>query len=180
MAALLDDVVMGDIQWGFHGKIALACMKWADAGRQDVVVDWSLMRIRYDAEAFIAKLKAAQIPPCSRRQFQARSISRPVCLSRTTSPANARSSTFQATAQATTALFHPRPRRRRRARHHNQRPVLDDVGGCGLRLARGAGASSVLVWVWDDFPFGINRKRLLDISGLTPLSTHAAGRPRLW
>lgn len=51
-----EDVVRAIGLGGPHGQIALTYIEWAGVYSQRVVVDWTLVRSRADAEAFAAKL----------------------------------------------------------------------------------------------------------------------------
>ena len=60
--ALVDDDVLAAIQRGYHGQIALAYMEWAESDQQRLLVDWTLVRDRADAEAFVARIKGLHRP----------------------------------------------------------------------------------------------------------------------
>ncbi|MEM9781468.1 MAG: DUF1194 domain-containing protein [Pseudomonadota bacterium] len=55
-ALVSDDVIQAIRFGGPHGQIALTYIEWADAYAQRLIVDWTLVRSRVDAEAFAAKL----------------------------------------------------------------------------------------------------------------------------
>lgn len=57
-AALTSDEVLSAIADGFTGRIALAYMEWAGSGSSRVVVDWTLVAGREDAERVAAALLA--------------------------------------------------------------------------------------------------------------------------
>ncbi|MEM1276282.1 MAG: DUF1194 domain-containing protein [Pseudomonadota bacterium] len=58
--ALISDEVISAISSGIpHGQIALSYIEWAGPTSQRVIVDWTLVRSRADAEAFAAKLSRA-------------------------------------------------------------------------------------------------------------------------
>ena len=64
--ALTSDDVVAAIEGGLIGQIALRYIEWAGDGSQRVIVDWSLVGSRSDAERFAAKL-VAQFDPTLRR-----------------------------------------------------------------------------------------------------------------
>ena len=64
--ALVSDDVVKAIEGGLIGQIALRYVEWAGFGSQRVIVDWSLIRGRADAEAFAAKV-VANFDPSLRR-----------------------------------------------------------------------------------------------------------------
>lgn len=65
-AALVHDDVVKAIRQGAYGKIAVTYMEWAGDDTQRVVVPWTAIASRADAEAFVAQLRAA--PPSSARR----------------------------------------------------------------------------------------------------------------
>ncbi len=56
--ALVSEEVLQAIRYGFLGRVAITYVEWAGAQSQRVVVDWTLVRDRADAEAFAARLTA--------------------------------------------------------------------------------------------------------------------------
>ncbi|MEM6932093.1 MAG: DUF1194 domain-containing protein [Pseudomonadota bacterium] len=58
-AIVSDDVVKAIGSGVPHGQIALTYIEWAGPISQRVVIDWTLIRTRADAEAFAAKLTTA-------------------------------------------------------------------------------------------------------------------------
>lgn len=56
--ALVSDEVVSAIAGGWLGRIALSYVEWAGNSSQRVVVDWTLIETRADAEAFAAKISA--------------------------------------------------------------------------------------------------------------------------
>ncbi len=56
--ALLSNEVIGAIEGGLIGQIALRYIEWAGHGSQRVIVDWMLVRNRQDAERIAAQLVA--------------------------------------------------------------------------------------------------------------------------
>lgn len=64
--ALTSDDVVAAIEGGLIGQIALRYIEWAGDGSQRVIVDWSLIGGRADAERFAAQL-VAQFDPTLRR-----------------------------------------------------------------------------------------------------------------
>jgi hypothetical protein len=65
-AALVHEDVLNAIADGAHGKIAVTYVEWAGDFMQQVVVPWTVIATRADAEAFVAKLTAS--PPNSARR----------------------------------------------------------------------------------------------------------------
>jgi len=65
-AALVHDDVINAIRQGAHGKIAVTYFEWAGDYMQRVVVPWTAIASREDAQAFVAQLKAS--PPNSARR----------------------------------------------------------------------------------------------------------------
>lgn len=66
VAALTHEQVIRAIQDGVHGKIALTYMEWAGVPMQNVVVPWTVISSREEAEAFAQKLTVH--PPASARR----------------------------------------------------------------------------------------------------------------
>ncbi|MEO0761229.1 MAG: DUF1194 domain-containing protein [Pseudomonadota bacterium] len=65
--ALVSDDVLQAIRFGGpHGQIALTYIEWAGPASQRLVVDWTLVRTRADAEAFAARLTASFESPLPR------------------------------------------------------------------------------------------------------------------
>lgn len=56
--ALASREVVTAIEMGALGRIALTYVEWAGAGAQRVVVDWTLVETRADAEAFASRITA--------------------------------------------------------------------------------------------------------------------------
>lgn len=56
--ALVSPEVIGTIQAGFHGRIALTYVEWAGVGSQRVIVGWTLIKDATGAKAFADKLTA--------------------------------------------------------------------------------------------------------------------------
>ena len=56
--ALVSEEVLGAIRHGFLGQVAVTYVEWAGTRSQRVVIDWTLLRGRADAEAFAARLTA--------------------------------------------------------------------------------------------------------------------------
>lgn len=65
-AALTDDEVLQAIADGAHGKIAVTYFEWAGASMQHVIVPWTVVASRADAERVVAQLSAN--PPNSARR----------------------------------------------------------------------------------------------------------------
>ncbi|WP_292329470.1 DUF1194 domain-containing protein, partial [Mesorhizobium sp.] len=65
-AALMHDNVLKAIADGAYGKIAVTYVEWAGTTWQRVVVPWTVIANRADAEGFVAKLEAN--PPDSARR----------------------------------------------------------------------------------------------------------------
>ena len=64
--ALTDEAVLRAIADGIHGKIAITYVEWAGTNSQVVVVPWTLVANRADAEHVVARLTAR--PPNSARR----------------------------------------------------------------------------------------------------------------
>lgn len=56
--ALVSEPVIGAIQRGQLGQVAITYVEWAGTGSQRVIVDWTLVRGRAEAQAFAARLTA--------------------------------------------------------------------------------------------------------------------------
>jgi len=56
--ALVSEEVVSAIAAGYRGQVAMLFMEWAGTSSRRVIVDWTLVRTRADAEAFAAKLTA--------------------------------------------------------------------------------------------------------------------------
>ncbi|NKB50899.1 MAG: DUF1194 domain-containing protein [Rhizobiaceae bacterium] len=56
--ALVSDEVIGAIKGGLIGRVALRYIEWAGHGSQRVIVDWTLVKNRQDAEQVAAQLVA--------------------------------------------------------------------------------------------------------------------------
>ncbi|MBN9252162.1 MAG: DUF1194 domain-containing protein [Mesorhizobium sp.] len=65
-AALVHDSVLQAIADGVHGKIAVTYVEWAGVTSQHVIVPWTIIASRADAEAVAAQLSAH--PPNSARR----------------------------------------------------------------------------------------------------------------
>ncbi|MCA0921009.1 DUF1194 domain-containing protein [Pseudooceanicola nanhaiensis] len=61
-AALTSDAVLGVIGDGFIGNIAVSYVEWAGDGNQRVVADWQVLRTRADAEAFAGIILSHTLP----------------------------------------------------------------------------------------------------------------------
>lgn len=66
IAALTDQRVIDAIRSGMHGKIAVTYFEWAGVTTQRVVVPWTVISDRADAEVFANRLSA--MPPNSARR----------------------------------------------------------------------------------------------------------------
>ncbi|MEM6677077.1 MAG: DUF1194 domain-containing protein [Pseudomonadota bacterium] len=56
-AIVSEDVVRAIAFGGPHGQIALSYIEWAGPTSQRLIIDWTLIRTRADAEAFAARLR---------------------------------------------------------------------------------------------------------------------------
>ena len=61
VAALTSDAVINAITSGFHGKIAVTYVEWADAVYQNQLVDWTIISDQKSAQAFADQLNAAPL-----------------------------------------------------------------------------------------------------------------------
>ena len=66
VAALTDERVIDAIAQGAHGKIAVTYFEWAGSGSQHLIVPWTVIANRADAERVAASLSA--LPPNSARR----------------------------------------------------------------------------------------------------------------
>jgi hypothetical protein len=66
MAAITHDSVINAIRDGAHGRIAIAMFEWAGENAQYLVVPWTIIETREDAEGVAARM--AQMPPQSARR----------------------------------------------------------------------------------------------------------------
>lgn len=191
IAALIDDDVVAAIQRGYHGRIALAYMEWAEAEHQRLVVDWTLIADKADAEAFVARITEAvdsnlRLTSISHAidfataQFAANRFSAPrqvIDISGDGPSNDGRTITFardDAIAMGVTI---------------NGLPLMtrEGVGGIWYLdeldiyyrhcVIGGRDAFVVPVHKWEDFPEAIRRKLLLELSGLPPPPELAAPSP---
>lgn len=65
-AALTDQRVINAIADGAHGRIAVTYFEWAGSSSQHVIVPWTIIQSREDAEKIAARLSA--LPPNSARR----------------------------------------------------------------------------------------------------------------
>ena len=65
-AALIHDRVIEAIQQGVHGRIAVTYVEWAGQTSQHIIVPWTIVSSREEAQDFVAKLTAN--PPNSARR----------------------------------------------------------------------------------------------------------------
>ncbi|MGB3501467.1 MAG: DUF1194 domain-containing protein [Mesorhizobium sp.] len=65
-AALTDEAVLSVIASGAHGKVAVTYIEWAGESAQHVVVPWTVIAGRPDAEAFVTQMTTS--PPRSARR----------------------------------------------------------------------------------------------------------------
>lgn len=65
-AALTHDDVLSAIASGMHGRIAVAYFEWAGATSHHIIVPWTVIETRADAERVAAQL-GAQVPNSARR-----------------------------------------------------------------------------------------------------------------
>jgi hypothetical protein len=66
MAALTHDSVINAIQDGIYGKIAVTIFEWAGESSQSLVVPWTVIQTRADAEAVVSQMTIN--PPRSARR----------------------------------------------------------------------------------------------------------------
>lgn len=193
-AALLDDVFIGDVQWGFHGQIALAYVEWADAKRQSLIVGWSLIRNKADAELFVSKM-TTRFEPAMRQT----SISSLIDFAAALFAKN----NFISKRQVIDISGDGPNNDGRYVTDARDDAVARGVTINGLPLMTREGTGSawyldnmdiyykncvigghnafvVPVWDWDDFPDAVRRKLLLELSGAPPPADLAARRPRVW
>lgn len=66
VAALTHDSVINAIRDGIHGRIAISIFEWAGENSQFLVVPWTMIESREDAERVVAQM--SEIPPRSARR----------------------------------------------------------------------------------------------------------------
>lgn len=192
--ALIDRDVLAAIARGYHGQAALAYVEWAEAGRQRLVVDWTLIRDRADAEAFTSRLAARRTPG-----MRLTSISSAIDFAAALFQANG----FESPRQVIDISGDGPSNDGRIVTHARDDAVAQGVtiNGLPLMTREGAGGEWYLddldvyyrrcviggpdafvipVRAWADFPAAVRRKLLLELSGLRPPSAYAAAQPLLW
>lgn len=65
-AAIADPAVLQAIGYGAHGRIAVSFLEWAGQGHSQLVLDWTVIETREDAEAVAAHLLAGRSLGASR------------------------------------------------------------------------------------------------------------------
>jgi hypothetical protein len=88
--ALVSDEVLSAIADGFTGRIAVSYIEWAGSGSTRVVLDWTLIEGREDAERVADGALAHRPTGCGARRSRARCARRPVSSRTTASPPSAR------------------------------------------------------------------------------------------
>ena len=172
---------------GAYGKIAVTYVEWAGATSQRIVVPWTVIASRGDAERFVARFSPAA--SSARRTSISGALDFGSDCSRTTATrARAGLSTFPATGPTIGPPINY-PRRRDQARHRYQRPAADDPRRVSApttsrsrpllpRLRhRGPGAFMIPVNDWTQFPEAIRRKLVLELAG-SASPQWASGRGR--
>lgn len=194
IAALLDDDVMAAIQRGYHGRIALTYMEWAESDHQHVVVDWTLIADKADAEAFVARMQETRLAPL-RLTSISHAIDYGVALLQTNrfnAPRQVIDISGDGPSNDGRAITYARDDAIAQGITINGLPLMtrEGVGGLWyleeldvyykLCVIGGPQAFVVPVHDWDDFPAAIRKKLLLELSGGQPPSELTALPGRIW
>ena len=180
--AFRDAGVIDAIGSGMLGRIAVALFEWAGTGHTEVVVGWTLIEDKADAEAFADKL-SRRLPSTARRT----AISGAIDFALPWFEAN----TFEGTRRVIdisgdgpnnggTAVTTARDRAVAAGVTINGLPILDDGGGLFSRfniadldlyyrdcVIGGPGAFLVVADSFRDFARAVRRKLILEIAGRT-------------
>ncbi|MEQ8700429.1 MAG: DUF1194 domain-containing protein [Bauldia litoralis] len=189
--ALASEEVIATIEAGYHGRVAIAYMEWAGSDSQRLVVDWTLVANRADAEALAAKL-TAHFDSSMRRT----SISGALDRAATLFDGNG----FTAHRQVIDVsgdgpnnngrpVLHARDQALARGVAINGLPLMTDEGmGAQWHLPDldryyfhcvigGPGAFVVPVHSWDEFPDAVRRKLILELSWTPPAAPEPTIQP---
>ncbi len=194
VAALLAPDVLAAIGRGYHGQVALTYVEWAESSHQRVVVDWTLIRDKADAEAFAARLapplksnlrltSISSVIDFAAQSFDANGFAgeRRVIDVSGDGPSNDGRSVVAARDDAVTrgVTINGLPLMTREGIGGNW--YLDDLDAYYRHCVIGGRDAFVLpVRKWEDFPDAVRRKLLLELSGAPPPQRYAATTPRLW
>ena len=180
--ALTSDDVVAAIEGGLIGQIALRYIEWAGDGSQRVIVDWSLIGGRSDAERFAAQL-VAQFDPTlrrtsissaldySRRSFDANGFtaSRRVIDISGDGPNNSGGPVLEARQRALDAgiVINGLPLMTRDGIY--SRFDLPDLDNYYRECVIGGPASFVIpVTRWDQFPTAVRQKLIQELAAIEP------------
>ncbi len=192
--ALVDRDVLAAIARGYRGRIALAYVEWAEAGRQRLVVDWTPIRDRADAEAFAGRLKANRQPG-----MHLTSISSAIDFAAALFTANGYESPRQVIdisgdgpSNDGRIVTHARDDAMAMGVTINGLPLMTREGAGGewylddldvyyrRCVVGGPDAFVIPVRAWEDFPDAVRQKLLLELSGAAPPPAYAVASPLLW
>lgn len=194
VAALTSDAVAAAIANGPIGRIALTYVEWAEAKSQRAQVGWTLIAGKADAEAFVARL-GVQFEP----NLRMTSISGAIDFAAGLFDGNG----FDSPRQVIDISGDGPSNDGRPVTHARDDAVADGltINGLPLMTREGVGgrwylddldvyythcviggpdAFVVPVKDWSDFPAAIQRKLILELSGLRPPAVLAARPARLW
>lgn len=195
--ALLDDDVLAAIARGYRGQVAMAYMEWAEAESQRLLVDWTLIRDKADAQAFVARI-AGRHDPGLRLTSISHAIDFAAALFQDNgfeSPRQVIDISGDGPSNDGRIITHARDDAVALGVTINGLPLMTREGdGANWYLddldkyyrncvVGGFGAFVIPVLRWADFPDAVRRKLLLELSGVQPPPAYAVaapGRPRLW
>jgi len=126
-AALTHDRVLQAIAEGYHGRIAVTYFEWAGTTSHHVVVPWTVVATRDDAEK-VAGLLSAKPPSSARRTSVSAALGfgNDLFAESPFRGMKARHRHLGRRAQQPGTARRAGPRRTRRPGHHHQRPAADD------------------------------------------------------
>ena len=189
-AALVDDAVLAAISRGYLGQIAVTYMEWAEAEHQRIVVDWTLIRDKRDAEAFVARMQPTRLPNL-RLTSISHAIDQAVALIVTndySAPRQVIDISGDGPSNDGRTITFARDDAVARGVTINGLPLMtrEGVGGAWylddldiyykLCVIGGPDAFVLPVHDWADFPDAVRRKLLLELSSKTP-PPHLTARP---
>lgn len=192
--ALVSDAVLAAIGNGALGQVALAYVEWAEANAHRVQVDWTLIRNREDAEAFVAKLTSRFDPA-----LRLTSISSIIDFSTAMFVDNGFASQRQVIdisgdgpSNDGRPVTHARDDAVAMGVTINGLPLMtrEGIGGRWYLddldqyythcVIGGPDAFVVPVLDWSDFPAAVQRKLILELSGRKPPPQYARRAARVW
>lgn len=192
-AALVSDDVLAAIARGARGQAAIAYVEWAEANAQRILVDWTLVRDRADAEAFAARLTSRFEP-----DLRLTSISDAIDFATDLFAGNGFASPRQVIdvsgdgpSNDGRPVTHARDDAVARGVTINGLPLMtrEGVGGRWYLddldqyyrhcVVGGPDAFVVPVLDWSDFPGAVRQKLVLELSGRPPPARFAATTARV-